>query len=171
MTIESNLGDRLISGIKKMVRKQINSIKGIADIPKLYARDAMIKPIYFFENDHVMMVVKKLKREEYNVCIVVDKNKRLVGEIRDEDLIMIMANTALKEPIPQILNHGYKRDIIFETAGSLAKNNRNTVFETDPINGVLKKAYKCKNLIVLNKNKEAIGVITPSSLLKLLSEH
>jgi hypothetical protein len=66
------------------LKKQINSLKHQqaellsqeCDIKKLCAKDAMIKPILLSPDDNAG---KKLKKEHFNECTVVTKEKMLEG--------------------------------------------------------------------------------------------
>lgn len=159
--------------LKILRKKQAELLNQEFDIPKLFAKDAMVPPTCFYENDSIDKIINKLKREDCDVCVVVDNNKKFVGEIDDEDLVRIMANTALKEPITQILDRGYKRDIKWKKAKDLAKPHKNIVLKDTPINDVLKIVYKKSydNIIVVDEKNRIAGVITPSSLLNLLSKY
>lgn len=139
-------------------------------IPRLYAKDAMIKPLYFFADDPIQKVLDKLKREDLNVCIVVDKDKKFLGEIADEDLIKIMAYSALNEPITRILDRAYNKGFAGVKAGTLARRHKNIAREDTPINEVLKKIYENseQSIIVVNQDNKVAGIITLSSLLRLL---
>jgi len=160
-------------GLKKLRMEQAGFLEQEYDIPKLFAKDAMVSPTCFYEDDSIDKIINKLKREDCDVCVVVDKDRGFVGEIDDEDLIKIMAHTALKEPLVQILNRGYRREIIWKKAKDLARKNDNLVLKDTPINKVLGIVYKKRydNIIVVDENNRVAGVITPSSLLSLLSKY
>jgi len=159
--------------IKNLRKKQAEFLSKEFDIPKLFAKDAMVPPTCFYEDDSIDKVINKLKREDCDVCVVIDKGKKFIGEIDDEDLTRIMAYTALKEPITQILDRGYNRDIKWKKAKDLARKNKNLVLKDTPINDVLKIIYKktYDNIIVVDEKNRVVGVITPSSLLNLLSKY
>jgi CBS domain containing-hemolysin-like protein len=159
--------------LKKMLSEQAAGIGYVSDIPKLYAKDAMIKPLTFYTNDPITKVLSRLKREDQNICIVVDIDKRFRGEIADEDLVRIMAHTALNEPITRILDRAYNKELAGLKAGDLARIHKNIVLENTPINAILKKVYREneKNIIVVNAEGKVSGIITLSSLLRLLSRY
>jgi CBS domain-containing protein len=159
--------------LKKMLAEQAAGMRYISDIPRLYAKDAMIKPLVFYANDPVEKVLDKLKREDINACIVVDKDRRFLGGIADEDLVRIMAHTALNEPITRILDRAYNKELAGLKAGDLARRHKNIVTENTPINAILKKVYRGddQNIVVINANSKVSGIITLSSLLRLLSRY
>jgi CBS domain-containing protein len=159
--------------LKKMLAEQAKDMNYVSDIPRLYAKDAMTKPLFFHENDPVEKVLNKLKREDLNVCIVVDKDKKFRGEISDEDLVRIMAYTALNEPITRILDRAYKKEFSGMKAGNIAWFHKNIVRENTPINEVLKMVYKNRDqsVIVVREDRKVAGIITLSSLLRLLSRY
>ncbi|MDP2908768.1 MAG: CBS domain-containing protein [Nanoarchaeota archaeon] len=159
--------------LKNLRKKQAELLNQEFDIPKLFAKDAMTLPTCFYEDDSIDKIISRLKEEDCDVCIVIDKDKRFVGEIDDEDLVKIMAHTALKEPITQILDRGYRRELNWKKAKDLAKPHKNVVSKTTPINEVLKIVYKKSydNIIVVDEKNRVLGVITPSSLLRLLSKY
>jgi len=159
--------------VKNLRKKQAEFLKEELDVPKLFAKDAMITPTRFYENDSIDKIISVLKREDVDVCIVVDKDNRFVGEIDDEDLVRIMAHTALEEPITQVLDRGYRRDLVWKKAKDLAKPRKNVVSKDTPINQVLSFVYKknYNNIIVVDEKDKILGVITLSSLLSLLSKY
>jgi len=77
-----------------VLKKQIDSLRDQqaellsqeCDIKQLCAKDAMIKPILLSPDDHVEKILKRLKKEHINACIVVTKEKKFIGEICDNDL-------------------------------------------------------------------------------------
>jgi len=156
-----------------MLTEQATGICLVSNIPKLYAKDAMIRPLFFYESDPVGKVLDKLKREDQNVCIVVDRGKRFRGEIEDLDILRIMAHTALNEPITRLLDRAYNKGLAGLKAGDLARYHRNTVTEDTPINMVLKRIYRNSDnsIVVLRKDRTVAGIITQSSLLRLLNRY
>ena len=134
------------------------------------AGDAMIKPVYLFPDDDADRIVKKLKREDTNVCIVVTKDKKFVGEIGVEDLMKLFLRQVKYEPLVQVLNIGYRREFLHKTAGKLINKHRSTVGLGDPINKVIELIYKegFNYIPVLDDEKRVVGVVTPSSLINFL---
>jgi len=137
------------------------------------ARDAMIKPVWLYPDDDVGRIMKKLKREDTNVCIVVTKDREFVGEIGVEDLIKLFLHQVKYEPLVKILNIGYRREFLYEPAKKLINKHKSTVKLKDPINKVIKLIYKegFNYIPVLDENKKVVGVVTPSSLIDLLQNH
>lgn len=158
---------------KRMLADQASTIGSISDIPRLYAKDAMIKPLLFYPDDPIQKVLDKLKREDINVCVVADREKRFIGEIADEDLVRVMAYTALNEPITRILDRAYNKGFAGMKAGDLARRHKKVVSEDTPINSVLKAFYRGAdhNVVVANSQGKVSGMITLSSLLRLLSRY
>ncbi|MFH1276217.1 MAG: CBS domain-containing protein [Candidatus Woesearchaeota archaeon] len=143
------------------------------DIKKLTAKDAMIKPVLLYPDDDTNTIIKKLKREDTNVCIVVTENKKFVGEISDEDLIKLFLRQVRYEPLAKRLNIGYKREFLYKKAKELINKHKSTVVLDTPINKVIELIYKegFHYIPVLDKNKKVIGVVTPSSLIDLLQNN
>ncbi len=139
---------------------------------KIIARDAMIKPVFLRVNDDSKKIIKKLKREDTNVCIVVTKDKKFVGEISDEDMINFFVDQINNEPLTTKLNVGYRREFMYKTAKELINSHKSTVDIDTPINKVIKLIHTegFHYIPVLNKDKKVVGVVTPSSVLKLLQE-
>ena len=77
-----------------------------------FAKDAMIKPVFLFPEDNAKTIMKKLKKEGTNACIVVTKEKKFIGEIGVEDLIKLFLHQVKYEPLVQVLNIGYKREFL-----------------------------------------------------------
>ncbi|MBU2590163.1 MAG: CBS domain-containing protein [Nanoarchaeota archaeon] len=145
----------------------------IDDIKQLTAKDAMIKPVFLYPEDDVDKILKKLKKEETNVCIVVTKEKKFIGEISDEDIISLFLHQVKYEPLVQMLNLGYKREFLYKKAKELINKHQFTVKINTPINKIIELIYKhgFNYIPVLDKNKKVIGVVTPSSLITLLEKY
>jgi len=137
------------------------------------AKDAMIKPVYLYPEDNAATIIKKLKREDTNVCIVVTKDKKFVGEVSVEDLIKLFLHQVRYEPLVQILNIGYRREFLYKNARELVNKHKSTVDIDTPINKIIELVYKegFRYIPVLDKNKKVVGVVTPSSLIDLLENH
>ena len=160
------------NSLKKFREKQSVTLFETENISKLTAKDAMIKPVFVYQDDDTDKTIKKLKREDTNVCIVVTKDKRFVGEISDEDLIKLFFAQVKYEPLTKILNIGYKKEFLYKKAKELINKHKSSVNLDTPINKVIELVYKegFHYIPVLDKNKKVIGVVTPSSILDLL-EH
>ncbi|MFH1585172.1 MAG: CBS domain-containing protein [archaeon] len=161
-------------GARKLRGKQSISLLGIAEEEGVrtikLAKDAMIKPVFLYPDDNAEQIIKKLKREDTNVCIVVTKDKNFVGEIGVEDLIKLFLHQVKYEPLVQILNIGYRREFLYKPAKELINNHKSTVKINDPISKVIKLIYKegFNYIPVLDENKRVVGVVTPSSLIDFL---
>jgi len=158
------------NSLKKLRKEEATIISETEDIRKLTAKDAMIKPVFVHQDDDTNKIIKKLKREDTNVCIVVTNDKRFVGEISDEDLIKLFLHQVRYEPLTKILNVGYKREFLYKKAKELVNKHKSTVNPDTPINKVIELVYKegFHYIPILDKNKKVIGVVTPSSILDLL---
>ena len=140
---------------------------------KLFAKDAMINAIILRENDTIEIIVKKLKNEDINDCIIVDENNKFLGDIPIDKIIKIIAHSSINEPLTKILNIGYRREILYTTAIDHINKHNDFAYETTPIHNILKIIDKKKvtSIPVLCENKEVVGIITPSSLLNLLNKY
>ena len=159
--------------MKKIIKsreKEAKLIRADLGVEELTAKDAMIKPVFVFEDDSSEEIIKKLKKEDTNVCIVVKKNKEYVGEIRVEDLIRVFLHQVKFEPLTNLINHGYRRNIVNKTAKDLINKYKATASIDTPINEVIEKIYTddFDYIPVLDKDKKVVGVVTPSSVLTLL---
>ena len=160
------------NSLKKSRTEQAIIFSETENIRKLTAKDAMTKPVFVYQDDDTDKIIKKLKREDTNVCIVVTKDKRFVGEISNEDLIKLFLHQVIYEPLTNILNVGYKKEFLYKKAKELINKHKSTVNLDTPINKVIELVYKegFHYIPVLDKNKKVIGIVTPSSILNLL-EH
>ncbi len=159
--------------IKTLRKKQAESIADKIGSKKLTAKDAMIKPVILKQDDKIDIIIKKLRKEDTNYVIVVDENDKFLGEITVENLIRIMVNASLNEPLVNLLDIGYSRSINYTTAKDYVVRHNNVVSSDESIIEVLRLIDK-KNvnyIPVLNSKQKIIGVITPSSLLDLLSKN
>lgn len=157
----------------KTLRNEQPIISETGNIKKLTAKDAMIKPVFLYPDDDASTIIKKLKREDTNVCIVITKDKKFIGEISDEDIIKLFLHQVKYEPLTKILNIGYRREFLYKKAKGLVNKHKSTVKLDTPINEVIKLIYKegFRYIPVLNDNKKVMGVVTPSSLIDLLQEY
>ncbi|MBW2966590.1 CBS domain-containing protein [Candidatus Woesearchaeota archaeon] len=159
--------------LKKFREEEATFISETENIRKLTAKNAMIKPVFVHPDDDADKIMKKLKREDTNVCIVVTKDKIFVGEISNEDLIKLFLHQIRYEPLTKVLNVGYKRKFLYKKAKELINKHKSTVDYNTSINKVIELVYKegFHYIPVLDKNKKVIGVVTPSSILDLLENY
>ena len=74
----------------RQLRKQQAEILAFGeDIKQLSAKDAMIKPVIVDANDDAEKVLEKLRKEDINVCIVVNNEMKFLGEITEENIITL----------------------------------------------------------------------------------
>ena len=140
---------------------------------KLTAKDAMIKPVFLYPDDNADKIIKKLKRKDTNVCIVITKKGKFVGEIGEEDIIRLFLRQVKYEPLTKILYRGYRREFFFKKAKDLINKHKSTVKLDTSINKVIPLIYKegFRYIPVLDKAKKVVGVVTPDSLLNLLEKY
>ncbi|MCK5107344.1 MAG: CBS domain-containing protein [Nanoarchaeota archaeon] len=140
---------------------------------KLCAKDAMIKPILLSPEDNTEKILKKLKKEHINACIVVTKEKKFIGEITNNDIIKLFLQQVKCEPLVKILNHGYRREFLYKTAKEMINKHKSFVKTDTSINNIIKLMWKeeFEYIPVLNKKDQVVGVITPSSLINLLKDY
>lgn len=143
------------------------------DIKMLTAKDAMIKPILLHPDDDVEKILRKLKKEHINACIVVTKDKKFVGEICDNDIIKLFLQQVKYEPLVKTLNRGYRREFLYKKAKEMINNHKSFVRRDTPINKVIKLIWKegFDYIPVLDSNDRVIGVVTPSSVINLLKDY
>jgi len=154
-------------------KKQVETLVEGLEIKKLVAKDAMIKPNLVRDSADIPRVLKILKKEHINACVVVTKEKKYVGLISDNQIITLFLHQVEYEPLVQTLGRGYRREFLYKNAGELCKKQRSTVRTDDPINKVIKYIHKEKfdYIPVLNTKDKVVGVITPSSVIGLLKDH
>ncbi len=142
------------------------------EAPSLSASDAMIHPCFLFPDDTAETILKKLRKEHINACIVVTKEKRFVGEITDNDIIALFLQQVKHEPLVQILNQGYRREFLYKKAKEMANTHTASVREDTPINDVIKLIFKedFTYIPVLDNEEKVVGVVTPSSLIQILKD-
>ena len=164
---------KLINPLTKLRKEESLFISKSEGIRDLTAKNAMIKPVFVYEDDDSNKIIKKLKREDTNVCIVVTKDKKFVGEISDEELIKLFLHQERYEPLTKILNVGYRREFLYKKAKELINKHKSTANVDDPINKLIELVYKegFHYIPILDKNKKVIGVVTPSSILDLLENY
>ena len=158
----------------RQLRKQQAEILAFgADIQKLSAQDAMIKPVLVYAHDDAEEILEKLRKEDVTVCIVVDNEKKFLGEIADGNIITLFLKQARYEPLAKIINRGYRRNIIYKKATDFMNAHKSTVHPDTPINQVIELVYKKRFccLPVVDKKKKVVGVVTPSSLINLLKDY
>ena len=158
--------------LKKSREEQSILFSESENIRKLTAKNAMIKPVFVYQDDDAKRIIKKLKREDTNVCIVITKYRKFVGEISDEDLIKLFLHQERYEPLTKILNVGYRREFLYKKAKELINKHKSIVSLDTPINKVIELVYKegFHYIPVLDKTKKVIGVVTQSSIFDLLGK-
>jgi len=159
--------------LKKLREKQAKIFSKEPKFKKLKAKDAMIKPVFLYADDNSETILKKLKKEQTNACIVINKDKKFIGEISDNNIIDLFLQQTKFEPFVKILNSGYRREFIHKKAKEIAKKHKSLANLDTPINKIIKLIHsrKVEYIPVLDKNKKVKGVITPSSLINLLRKH
>jgi len=164
---------KLTDPVRELREEEVITISETENMRKLTAKDAMIKAVFVCQDDDAGRIIKKLKSEDTNVCIVVTKDKRFVGEISNEDLIKLFLHQVRSEPLTKILNIGYRREFLYKKAKELVNKHKSTVNLDTPINKAIELVYKegFQYIPVLDKNKKVIGVVTPSSILNLLRNY
>ncbi|MGM5483982.1 MAG: CBS domain-containing protein [Nanobdellota archaeon] len=140
---------------------------------RLTAKNASIKPCLVYENDSADRIIKKLKKEKVNDCIIVSKDKGFIGEISDKDLINLFFKQVKKEPLVKALNHGYRRDFFYKKAREMMNEHKSIVKKDTPINEVIElmKKENFRYIPMLDDKDKVTGVITPSSLINLLRNY
>ncbi len=158
--------------LKRLRMEDARVIDAVEDLTRLTAKDAMIKPVFLDPEDGGEKIIKKLKSERIEVCIVVTKEKKFVGEISDKDLIRLFLIQVENEPLTEVLGVGYNRELKHLKAKDLINEHESTVDLDTPINEVVKLVYKegFEYIPVLDKKGRVKGVVTPSSLLALLED-
>lgn len=159
--------------LKTLRKKETELLEENPDLKKLYAKDAMIKPLSIQEDTETKEILKKLKKEDKNGCVVLSKEKKYLGEITTKEIIQLFKEQVENEPLVEDLNIGYNRTFMYKTAKQILKKEKRFVSKETPINEVIKiiTAAKSEYLPVLNEAKKVVGAITPSSLIKLLMNY
>ncbi|USN45711.1 MAG: CBS domain-containing protein [Candidatus Woesearchaeota archaeon] len=154
-------------------REHAERLRSELEVKQLCAKDAMVKPVLLYPDDTVKKILKKLEKEHVNACIVVTKEKKFLGEISDNDIVRLFLQQVKYEPLVQLLNIGYRREFLHKSAISMINKHKSFVRADTPINKVIKLVGKkgFEYVPVLNENDKVIGVVTPSSIIKLLKDY
>ncbi len=158
----------------ELLRKQQAEIFAYGkELKKLFAQDAMIRPVLVYAHDDAEEILEKLRKEDLTVCVVVDNEKRFLGEITDGNIIALFLKQARYEPLAKLLNRGYRRNIIYKKAKDLMNAHKSTVHLDTPLNQVIELVYKKRfcYIPVVDEKKKVVGVVTPSSLINLLKDY
>lgn len=158
--------------LKDMRERQAMFMESQFEHKKITAEDVMIRPIFLYLEDDIETILEKLQSEEINYCIVVDEEKHFIGEISDEMLLKIIAHTSANEPLVKILDIWYKRGINYTHTRDYVKKHKNTVTVDTPLYDIMKLIDKkwFQFIPVVDKEKQVIWVITPSSILRFVLE-
>lgn len=161
------------TNVNKLRAKQAETLAYDPEIRKLCAKHAMIKPVLLYSDDSSETVLKKLKKEHINACIVVSKDNKFIGEISDNDIIKLFLQQVKYEPLVKILNTGYNREFMYRTAKDLINKHKSIVRKETPINKVIQLLWKehFHYIPVLDDEDKVVGVVTPSSLIDLLKDY
>ena len=161
-----------MSGARDLRKQQAASLPK-EDVPGLFAQDVMIRPCFLYPEDSAATILKRLRKEDVNACIVVTKDKRFLGEISDNDIIRLFQRQVREEPLVQVLNHGYRREFAYKTAKDMVNNHTAAVKRMTPVNDVIELIFKegFEYIPVLDDKKKVLGVVTPSSLINRLKDY
>jgi len=69
---------KIKSQLKERMTEDIKSIALTEAIEKLTAKDAMIHPVFLQKNDNINQILKRLKKEDVQACIVTNKKREFV---------------------------------------------------------------------------------------------
>ena len=163
----------MINLFSNLRNKQAELLSQEYDVKKLCAKDAMTNPVFLYPDDHVELILKKLKKEDINACIVVTKEKKFLGEITENDIIKLFLQQVKYEPLVEQFNRGYRRKFLYKTAKDIVKGHKSFVRLDTPINNIIKLVWKegFEYIPVLDKTDKVVGVITPSSIINLLKDY
>lgn len=159
--------------IKKLRKEEAIYLAKEFNIIKLVAKDAMIKPVFILPDESSEAILKKLKKEHVNACIVISKDKKFIGEISDNDIIRLFLQQTKFEPLVKILNRGYRREFIYKKAKDMVNKHKSFAKLDTPINKVIELMHKqgFEYVPVLDNKERVVGVVTPSSLINLLQDY
>jgi len=163
---------KFLRAIHKLRDEQAFFLDATEHLPNLTAKDALIKPIFLYPEDDAATILRKLKREDVNVCVVINKDRSFVGNIGDEDIIRLFLQQVMNEQLTQQLNVGYRRKFLYHRAHELVNSRKTTVTADTPINKVIEHIFyeNCQYLPVLDNKQRVMGVVTPSSIIDLLQD-
>jgi CBS domain-containing protein len=133
----------------------------------------MIKPVFLYADESSEAILRKLKKEHVNACIVISKERKFIGEISDNDIIRLFLQQTRFEPLVKILNRGYRREFIYKKAKDLANKHKYSAKLDTPINKVIVLVYKrgFEYVPVIDSRQRVVGIVTPSSLINLLQDY
>jgi CBS-domain-containing membrane protein len=126
-----------------------------------------------FPEESSNVILNKLRKEHINACIVVNKQRKFIGEISDNDIINLFLQQTKFEPLVKLLNGGYRREFIYKKAKDMANKHKDLAKFNTPINEVIElvNREKWEYMPVVDEEKRVKGVITPSSLIRLLKDY
>jgi len=159
--------------IKKLRENQAEELSNLLEMDGYHigktAKDVMIKPVLLKTDDSAKKIMRKLKREDTEVCIVVTNDKKFVGEIDVKVLINLFLEQ-LNDSITQKLGVAYTRKFLYKSAKELVNEHRSTVKFSDSLKDVIELIHKegFSYIPVLNEKEKVVGVVTPSSVIKFL---
>ncbi|MBU0666039.1 MAG: CBS domain-containing protein [Nanoarchaeota archaeon] len=165
MTFENNLA--------LLREKQIAIFSDEIKVKRLFAKDAMMKPVFLYPDDNVKIILKKLKKESINECIVISRDKKFLGEISDEDINKLFLEQVKQEPLVKTLNTGYRREFNYKSARELMNEHKSTATLDTPINELIELICQegFHHIPIIDDNERVIGVVTPSSIINLLKDY
>lgn len=135
-------------------------------------KEAIIKPVFLYPDDDIKTVKKKLQKKDNNICIVINKNKKFLGEVHEQDLLKLFIPQDMldEQDIIDTLGVGYDKNFFAKRAKDLMKKHPFTISLDANIKDIIFLMFKqqIQYLPVIDKKEKVIGVITLDSLLNAL---
>jgi CBS domain-containing protein len=134
-------------------------------------KEVMERPVFVSpEASKKELIAVAKKNPHVELFIVVDKDKKFLGDIHENDLFLMMIPNDLYDQVSGEAPFDFEKKFFAETAQDLMRKHDVSCDETDEIMDVAVRlaGEEVNEMPVLNKKGQVVGVINEGTLLRYL---
>jgi len=145
---------------------EVASVKSVLKIKSIMEKPVLLSPS--MTKIDILKVVKKNPHVE--LFIVVDKDKKFLGDIHENDIFLMIIPNDMYEKIDGETPFDFEKKFFAENAGELMRRHDVSCDEDDDIMDVALRlaGEEVNEMPVLNKNGQVVGVINEGMFLRYL---
>jgi CBS domain-containing protein len=135
----------------------------------MWVKDVMARPVFVSSDATKRQILAVAKKNpDTDIFVVVDRNKRFLGEITEDDLFLMLLPNDLYDDIGIQLGFDLEKKFFAKTAKEVMRSHDITCTDSDDVMEVaLTLAREEINLMpVLNSKSQVVGVVNQGLLLR-----